>query len=109
MGGWKECVRPTARPNLSHDPSSKEPSMRTLILSAAACMTAVGFPLAEPPPTRAAEMPARIRVLLPPDATLAIDGAPTQSTSNRRDFVTPPLQVEGTYTSDLRARFLRNG
>jgi len=79
--------------------------MRSLILSAVVGMTALGLPAA----TRADEAPATIRVLLPADARLAIDGAPTQSTSAVRNFVTPPLSAGQDFRYDLQARLIRDG
>ena len=83
--------------------------MRSLLLSAVVGMSALGLPLAGPSAARADEAPAKLRVLLPADATLTIDGAPTQSTSDRRDFVTPPLQAGKEFHYDLLARFARGG
>jgi uncharacterized protein (TIGR03000 family) len=53
-------------------------------------------------------MPATILVTLPADAKLTIDGAPTQSTTAKRWFVTPPLG-EGNYVYVLKASFVRDG
>ena len=61
------------------------------------------------PTARAAEAPAKIHVLLPAGATLTFDGAPTQSTSRVRDFVTPPLEAGKDFHYDLAARLVRNG
>ncbi|HEY7157726.1 MAG TPA: TIGR03000 domain-containing protein [Gemmataceae bacterium] len=52
---------------------------------------------------------ATIRVHLPADATLTIDGQPTRSTSNTRTFLSPPLQPGKTYTYTLRAETNRDG
>ena len=79
--------------------------MRSLILSAVVGMTAFGLP----PAARAGEAPATIRVLLPADAALTIDGAPTQSTSAVRSFVTPPLPEGRDFRYDLRAQLIRDG
>lgn len=80
--------------------------MRSLILSAVVGMTAFGL---RPATARAGETPATIRVLLPPDAALTIDGAPTQSTSAVRNFVTPPLRAGQDFRYDLRAQLVRDG
>jgi uncharacterized protein (TIGR03000 family) len=84
--------------------------MRSLLLSAVVGMSALGLPLlAGPSAAQADEAPARLRVLLPADATLTIDGAPTQSTSEVRNFVTPPLEAGKDFHYDLRAHFVRGG
>jgi uncharacterized protein (TIGR03000 family) len=52
---------------------------------------------------------ARILVHLPADATLTIDGQPTQSRSGTRLFTSPPLEPGKTYTYTLRAEMNRDG
>lgn len=52
--------------------------------------------------------PAKIRVTLPADATLTIDGQATKSTSANRWFVTPPL-ADGKYAYTVKAEFVRDG
>lgn len=52
---------------------------------------------------------ARIVVHLPADATLTIDGQPTQSRSDTRTFVSPPLEPGKTYHYTLRAEMNRDG
>lgn len=83
--------------------------MRSLMLSALAAIGAFGLTLTGSPPANADESPAKIRVMLPPDAALIIDGAPTNSTSDVRDFVTPPLEAGRNFHYDLRARLTRDG
>ena len=83
--------------------------MRSLILSAVVAMTASGLPPATAATARAGETPATIRVLLPADAALTIDGAPTQSTAAVRNFVTPPLPAGKDFRYDLRAQMVRDG
>jgi uncharacterized protein (TIGR03000 family) len=70
-------------------------------------MSAFGPALTGPAPAHADEAPARIRVLLPADAALTVDGRPTRSITDDRLFVTPPLQVGKDFHYDLRARFVR--
>lgn len=53
--------------------------------------------------------PATIRVSLPADARLTIDGSPTRSTSGEREFITPPLERGHEFTYTLEARVLRDG
>jgi uncharacterized protein (TIGR03000 family) len=52
---------------------------------------------------------ATIIVHLPAAANLTIDGAPTQSRSDVRTFVSPPLDAGKTYHYNLRAEMDRNG
>jgi uncharacterized protein (TIGR03000 family) len=75
--------------------------------SALVVMSAFGPALAGPPPAYADEAPARIRVLLPADAALTVDGSPTRSITDDRLFVTPPLDVGKDFHYNLKARFVR--
>ncbi len=52
-------------------------------------------------------MPATIRVALPADATLTIDGQPTKSTSADRWFRTPALEPGKVFHYTLRATVVR--
>jgi uncharacterized protein (TIGR03000 family) len=81
--------------------------MRPLLLSATVGMSALGLLLAGPSAAQADETPAKLRVLLPADATLTIDGQPTRSTTADRLFVTPPLVVGKEFHYDLQARFVQ--
>src|SRR5262245_35607687 len=49
------------------------------------------------------EEPATIRVSLPADATLTVDGAATSSQSSERVLVSPPLAEDQEFTYTLRA------
>jgi uncharacterized protein (TIGR03000 family) len=60
-------------------------------------------------PTPAPENVARLRVLLPADAALWIDGAPTTLTGAERLFVSPPLSAGVSYAYELRARWSEGG
>jgi uncharacterized protein (TIGR03000 family) len=53
--------------------------------------------------------PATIVVTLPEDARLSIDGNATSSTSGRRTFTTPALDVNSDYVYTLRAEVIREG
>jgi uncharacterized protein (TIGR03000 family) len=53
--------------------------------------------------------PANLVVVLPPDATLKIDQAPTISTTSRRVFVTPPLAPGRTFHYTLQAEVMEDG
>ncbi len=71
-------------------------------------------PKAMPPETPAKKkvmsyVPATIVVTLPADARLSVDGAITNSTSERRVFVTPNLENGATYTYTMRAEIVRDG
>jgi uncharacterized protein (TIGR03000 family) len=52
---------------------------------------------------------ATIIVKLPADATLTVDGQPTQSRSDTRTFTSPPLEQGKTYIYTLRAEVNRDG
>jgi uncharacterized protein (TIGR03000 family) len=79
------------------------------MLSAVLGLSAFGLLLTGPSPARAAGAPARIRVLLPAEATLTFDGAATHSTSAVRNFVTPPLEAGKDFYYRLRAHLVREG
>ena len=81
--------------------------MRSMLLSAVVGMSALGLPLAGPSAAHADETPATIRVTLPADATLTIDGQPTQSTSASRWFRTPALEPGKVFHYTLRAEIVR--
>ena len=76
-----------------------------------------GNPEVVPPPTKDKDKDkdkvpmksAYIKVTLPADAVLMVDGQPTTSTSPTRSFVTPPLESGGIYTYSLRAEFVDKG
>jgi uncharacterized protein (TIGR03000 family) len=53
--------------------------------------------------------PATLRVTLPPDSRLTIDGRPTRATGALRVFVTPPLEAGQPYSYTVSANFLRAG
>ncbi len=54
-------------------------------------------------------VPATIVVSLPADARLSVDGSITNSTTERRVFLTPGLEVGTTYVYTMRAEIVRNG
>jgi uncharacterized protein (TIGR03000 family) len=63
-----------------------------------------------PPPKKTSlSAPATIVVSLPADARLTVDGAPTNSTSDRRTLVTPELEFGATYVYTMRAEIVRDG
>ena len=53
--------------------------------------------------------PALLRVVLPADARLTIDGNPTRSPGEARLFVSPPLEPGRRYVYILRAEVVRDG
>lgn len=53
--------------------------------------------------------PAMVRVLVPPDATVWIDGNPTTQTGTDRVFVSPPLQPGRRYIYQLKAQWQEKG
>jgi len=53
--------------------------------------------------------PARILVTLPADATLTIDDGETQSGGTSREFISPPLARNRSYSYTLKAEFVRKG
>jgi uncharacterized protein (TIGR03000 family) len=71
------------------------------------------YPLPEQAPAPApvpALGSARVTVQLPANATLWIDGQPTQQTGATRQFVSPPsLEPGRTYGYTLRAQWVENG
>ena len=72
---------------------------------------ASGQALAADAPAAPTTDPARavIRVTLPADAILTIDGDATKSTSADRTFVTPPLETGKDFHYDFKAEFVRGG
>jgi len=77
-----------------------------LPLALGVCIPALGLARATAAPTDAA--PATLRITLPADAILTIDGQSTKSTSANRRFITPPLEPGRTYHYDLKAVFVRD-
>jgi uncharacterized protein (TIGR03000 family) len=59
--------------------------------------------------TPAPSEPARIKVYLPSDAVLHVDGALTQATGEIRNFVSPPLQPGRKFVYTLRATWKEGG
>jgi uncharacterized protein (TIGR03000 family) len=53
--------------------------------------------------------PATIVVTLPAEAKLTVDGNATQSTSDRRTFVTPALETGADFVYTLRAEVVQDG
>jgi uncharacterized protein (TIGR03000 family) len=51
--------------------------------------------------------PATVRVTLPADAKLTIDGHPTKSTWSERLFISPPLEPGKDFHYTLKAQFVR--
>ena len=83
--------------------------MRSLLLSAVVGLGAVGLALVGPAAVHAEAVPAKIRVTLPPDASLTIDGEATKLTTADRTFVTPPLEAGKVFHYTLTAHFVNGG
>jgi len=61
------------------------------------------------PSSTALPAPATIRVSLPPDAKLFVEDILTNSTSNSRQFVSPPLEPGKVFYYTLKGQMVRNG
>ncbi len=71
-----------------------------------------GAPAPAPGPAPKGAMlaaPATVVVSLPADATLKVDGMPTQATSELRTFATPVLPIGQSYHYTLTAAVVRDG
>src|SRR5262249_4708569 len=68
------------------------------------CLGSPGLTAAEKQP-----LPATVRVALPADATLTVDGHATTSTSAARWFVTPLLQPDQEFQYRFKAQVVRGG
>ena len=68
-----------------------------------------GEEIKKPKGTTQTAVPATIVVSLPADARLMVDGAQTNSLTERRTLVTPNLEVGETYVYTLRAEIVRDG
>ena len=60
-------------------------------------------------PAGEAKGTANVTVIVPADAEITIDGAPTSLTGTERAFVTPPLSPGYNYSYTMRARWTANG
>jgi uncharacterized protein (TIGR03000 family) len=83
--------------------------MRSLLFFALLSVSAPGLRAAEPAAAPPEGSPATVRVTLPDDARLTIDGRATRSTSAQRLFVSPPLEAGNSYRYTFRASFVRAG
>ena len=81
--------------------------MHALVWTAALSVSAGGLLPAPPAAARDGPQPATIRVELPADAKLTVDGEPTRSMSAVRSFITPPLELGKTFHVTLKAEFVR--
>jgi uncharacterized protein (TIGR03000 family) len=61
------------------------------------------------PPEPVADNRACIHVRLPADALLWFDGEPTTCTGTERDYVTPELPSDKTYTYKVKVRWMQGG
>lgn len=76
------------------------------MLAMAGVLLATGLARAQ---ATAANEPARLKVYLPADAVLHVDGAQTQATGEIRNFVSPPLQPGRKFVYTLRATWKEGG
>jgi len=83
--------------------------MRSFIFVAALSVCTWGLGLAQLPATQPSDAPATIRVSLPADAALTVDGQATQATSATRSFTTPALESGKRYFYTFKASFVRDG
>jgi len=83
--------------------------MSSYLLSAVLGVTALGLGAGQVSAAAPDGAPATIRVSLPADAALTIDGAPTKSTWALRWFETPPLPTGQKFAYILKADFVREG
>ena len=83
--------------------------MRSILFVALLGLSTPGLAAAETVTGPAERSPANVRVTLPADALLTVDGRATQSTSAERLFVTPPLEAGKRYRYTFSARVLRAG
>src|SRR5262245_3963279 len=84
---------------------------RTFILSlAAATLLALATPLvSQQPAGKPAQAPAILRVTVPENAKLEIDGMKTTQTSSVRLFESPPLASGKKYSYTVKASWMENG
>ncbi len=82
------------------------PSTAAPAVAAAAAAPATREASYYAPPT---DNTARVRVNLPPDATLTVDGQATQQRGGQRDFVTPALTPGQDYVYTMTARWAEGG
>jgi len=74
---------------------------------ASAIITRQSYSFSPQPP--APDNKAHIHVILPADAALWFEGAATTKTGLERDFVSPELDQDRTYTYELKARWMQGG
>jgi uncharacterized protein (TIGR02246 family) len=84
-----------------HPPHALAAALLLLIVLTSASAQSVAAP--------AAQAEAVITVIVPPDAQVFFDGAPTTQGGSERRFVSPLLEVGTKYRYDLRARWTENG
>ena len=83
--------------------TTKWPSHRAPTLAAALLLLAFTTSAsAQSVPTPAAQAEAVLTVIVPPDAQVFFDGAPTTQVGSERRFVSPLLEVGTKYSYDIR-------
>ena len=81
--------------------------MRIFVFPAVVGFSLLNGTVGEVAAGQADRAPATIRVSLPADAKLTVDGSATTSTSATRSFVTPPLERGRDFHYTLKAEFVR--
>jgi uncharacterized protein (TIGR03000 family) len=83
--------------------------MITPAVVALAVLADSALPAAAGPTDTETSDSARISIHVPPHARVFFDGAPTQQPGEFRQFVSPPLEPNRTYTYEIRAAWTENG
>jgi uncharacterized protein (TIGR02246 family) len=85
--------------------SHRAPALAAVFL----LLTFLSAASAQSVPAPSAQAEAIIMVIVPPDAQVFFDGAPTTQLGSERRFVSPLLEVGTRYSYDIRARWRENG
>jgi uncharacterized protein (TIGR03000 family) len=84
-------------------------AMITPAVVALAVVTSSVSPAAAGPTDSTSSDSARINIHVPPHARVFFDGAPTRQPGEFRQFVSPPLEPNRTYSYEIRAAWTENG
>ena len=84
-------------------------AMITPAVVALAVVTSSVSPAAAGPTDSTSSDSARINIHVPPHARVFFDGAPTLQPGEFRQFVSPPLEPNRTYSYEIRAAWTENG
>jgi len=83
--------------------------VRGAALTAALFLVVVASASAQAPGGQPGEAPAMLKVLLPADAKLVIEGDKTRQTGPERRFLSPPLAAGVNYRYTLEVTFMKDG